>query len=82
MKVIRESEKAPPSPLFFYKSYFCNDCQKTTEKAKILWEQFVSESCVIMRIECSKCSKQKAPLVYKDEYTTHIVGGKYFKNTP
>ncbi|TSC52414.1 MAG: hypothetical protein LiPW41_184 [Parcubacteria group bacterium LiPW_41] len=82
MKTAVKKRATSMTPEKYYKSYVCRECNKTNEKAPIEWEQFVNDNCVLMRIRCPKCGRHDAPLVYRDTYTTCIVGGQYFKNTP
>ncbi len=82
MKTRRGKKQIVMSPSLFYRSYICRSCRKNSKNALVLWEQYVNDNCVLIKIECPKCGEKEAPLIYKDEYTNNIVGGKYFKNTP
>lgn len=71
-------------PKKYYKLYMCGDCRRTTKKAKVLWEQYVSETCVFLKTECPRtnCRSTRTHLLHEKEYKKHIINGSYFKNTP
>jgi hypothetical protein len=73
---------APTISKIYYDKFVCHNCQEET-KATVLWESFVSDNCILMRVRCDKCSHERVPLVDRESYKKHVLGGNYFnKNTP
>jgi hypothetical protein len=81
MKPVRVKKQTPIISKTYYNEYVCQNCQEKT-KATVLWEQFISDNCVLMRVRCPKCNYENAPLVDRKRYKEHISDGNCFKNTP
>jgi len=81
MKSVKREKQTLVVSKTYYDEYMCHNCQEKT-KAIVLREQFVSDNCILMRIRCPKCEREDAPLVDRNHYKKHVIGGNYFKNTP
>lgn len=78
----RKNRKKVVTPHTYYRLFICGKCDKKTENAPVIWEQYVSDNCVIMQINCPKCGRKEVPLINKEQYKKNIINGDYFKTTP
>ncbi|RJQ23306.1 hypothetical protein C4565_10695 [Candidatus Parcubacteria bacterium] len=81
MKNAGKQKKKVVAPHTYYRSFMCGTCKHISKKANVLWEQFASENCILVRVECPKCGHQEVPFLDKKRYMENIINGEYFKNT-